>query len=525
MFATRKSTELASPSSPLASPRSPRKFLLPLVQMRHRGPATYLLSPPEDFTSTGSDSYVSRKARRAAVSSPYRHVHSLNFPSPALSDASTPPRNNQCSSSAHHSSVHDNRINIPKAPDFLGIARELQEQSNKPVSRIPRDVVKGTSAIDENPFLVTPSSATLPRNISWKLQWRSKQVHHISKAYLNELFTSQNQSSLEVSPTETMDDHPSYLDTMYIVDDTPLGSGEHSKVLRVRDRGSKELYAVKMLRNSVQGALERKRYLSEARNMWKIERAHPNIVQLLGAWEQDGKIFMRMELCKFGSLDRILKKQKPHGGLNEKCIWRCLQDISAGLQAIHNSDVVHLDLKPENIFISSTGSLKIGDFGHSVTLPIHEADGIEGDRRYMAPELFNNICGKFSDIFSLGISLFEILSNRCGEIPGGGHDWHRMRDGSFDFIQDDAFLSESGVNSITKDYSSPSKSELLDLAKCMMQITHEERPSAGEIFLLALERGNIISSKAVSGSGGGFEGALYEPDQYLGYFALNLRIS
>ncbi|KAF8977109.1 hypothetical protein BGZ46_007641 [Entomortierella lignicola] len=481
MFATRKSTELASPSSPLASPRSPRKFLLPLVQIRHRGPATYLLSPPEDFTSTGSDSYVSRKARRAAVSSPYRHVHSLNFSSPALSDASTPPRNNQCTSSAHHSSVHHSsvhnspasrrrgrrtklinpnyRINIPKAPDFLGIAKELQEQSNKPVSRIPRDVVK---------------------------------------------------ASLEVSPTETMDDHPSYLDTMYIVDDTPLGSGEHSKVLRVRDHGSKELYAVKMLRNSVQGALERKRYLSEARNMWKIERAHPNIVQLLGAWEQDGKIFMRMELCKFGSLDRILKKQKPHGGLNEKCVWRCLQDISAGLQAIHNSDVVHLDLKPENIFISSTGSLKIGDFGHSVTLPIHEADGIEGDRRYMAPELFNNICDKFSDIFSLGISLFEILSNRCGEIPGGGHDWHRMRDGSFGFIQDDAFLGESGVNLITKDYSSPSKSELLDLAKCMMQITHEERPSAGEIFLLALERGNIISSKAVSGSGGGSEGALYE---------------
>ncbi|KAF9353009.1 hypothetical protein BGX26_009215 [Mortierella sp. AD094] len=380
-------------------------------------------------------------------------------------------------------------------PDFLKLANKTPDKTVLPVSRIPRLVVKRASGSDENPFLVTPSSPT-------------------------------SAAALEILPTSTTaaeardNSHASYLDTVYIVDDTPLGTGEYSQVLRVRDRKSNELYAVKMLKKSVQGAMERKRYLSEARNMWKIERSHPNIVQLLSAWEQGGKIYMRMELCRFGSLDRILKRQKPRGGLDEGCIWQCLKDISAGLQAIHNSNIVHLDLKPENICISSTGSLKIGDFGHSVILPVRETDGIEGDRRYMAPELLNGQCGKYSDIFSLGISMYEIQSNRCGEIPGGGPEWHQLRNGMFGVVREETVaielekkggVSDPGYLEPTSEVHSslcqPTKSELLDLIKAMMQTAYESRPLVEEVSLMASKRTSVNITGPL-GSGG--RGALYE---------------
>ncbi|KAF9111321.1 Intracellular distribution of mitochondria [Mortierella sp. AM989] len=253
----------------------------------------------------------------------------------------------------------------------------------------------------------------------------------------------------------TDNNHTSYLDAMYIVDDNPLGSGEYSKVLRIQDRESKKL------------------------------------------------------------LDRILEEQKPYGGLGEELIWRCLKDISAGLQAIHNSDLVHLDLKPENIFVSSTGSLKIGDFGHSGILPFQETDGVEGDRRYMAPELLNGQCGKFSDIFSLGISVYEMQSNRCGEIPGEGQEWHQLRNGLFEFIRGEmnpADLSKADCEGDLVQGSHlcrSTESDLLDLIKEMMRAAHEERPQAAEIFVMTLKRLNMGSS-VISDSNDGREGALYE---------------
>lgn len=88
-----------------------------------------------------------------------------------------------------------------------------------------------------------------------------------------------------------------------------------------------------------------------------------------------------------------------------------------------------MDLKPGNVFISSIGSLKIGDFGHSIAYPVQEKDIAEGDKFYMAQELLNQKCGKFSDIFSLGMILYEMVTNRTDSLPGEGAEWHRLRDG------------------------------------------------------------------------------------------------
>ncbi|KAG0369282.1 hypothetical protein BGZ54_010378 [Gamsiella multidivaricata] len=413
-----------------------------------------------------------------------------------------------------------------------------RERSTRHKSRIPRPIIKRTSSnlssrrissgasslfatpvreSDDkvkNPFLVPAQSLTITttKSIYATSQWRSEFPHHVSQEYLEALFSSDQYVPLRASLTAAVDS-ASYLDMRYDVNGTILGAGEFSEVVKVQDRVTKELFAVKKLKKSVQGVMERKRFLAEARNMWKI--GHPNVVSLLGVWEQRAKIYMRMELCRSESLRSAMASHMKYGGFNEGYIWRSLRDISSGLQAIHESNIVHLDIKPENIFIGSAGSLKVGDFGHSVMLPLQDADGLEGDRRYMAPELLYGHCNTYSDIFSLGIMVYEMISNRCSELPGEGREWHSLREGDIDFTAGQYCYAnlEAQSSHVERDLSSPAPTlslsatvdlriktcrknfckELFDLVKEMMQPICEKRLQAAAICALAEQAGTRFS--------------------------------
>ncbi|KAI8604417.1 kinase-like domain-containing protein [Dissophora ornata] len=292
------------------------------------------------------------------------------------------------------------------------------------------------------------------------------------------------------------------------------------------------------------GVLYRKHYLNEARNMWRVEKS-PNVLQLLEAWEQKGKIYMRMELCKLGSLKLALLSQKKYGGFDERRTWKCLADLASGMRAIHDSNIIHLDIKPENVFVTSAGSLKIGDFGLSITYPVETKDIIEGDKYYVAQELLNGQCGKFSDIFSLGMTIFEIVTNRPGDLPGEGPQWHYLRDGNFDMDDYMAKGTESTLSStagpsskqprenllaslpaeltaspllaeasdmLAEDltFTPPIKElgthklfsgDLLDLMKEMMQPAFEQRPAAAAIMKCPAIQ-EIVAKRSEQGSRG-----------------------
>ncbi|KAG0201349.1 hypothetical protein BGX28_005799 [Mortierella sp. GBA30] len=325
----------------------------------------------------------------------------------------------------------------------------------------------GAVDVDYNPFLgPSKPKARFVLDYLSESQWYSDYPHHLTTEYLEALFRLDKRVMFVKSTPGSRD----YLSANFYVNETVLGLGQFSDVLKVQSKTSKEFFAVKRLLKTVQGAMERKRYLNEVRNMWRVEKS-PNVLQLLEAWEQKGKIYMRLELCKLGSLKSALIAQKKYGGFDENRIWKCLTDLASGMRAIHDSNIIHLDIKPENVFITAAGALKIGDFGHSITVPIEVNDITEGDKYYMAQELLCGECGKYSDIFSLGMTVYEMVMNKSGNLPGEGPEWHRLRDGDIDMssVKDKAACSET-----TSTGPSPSSSQILT--------TEATAPAAGSLL-------------------------------------------
>lgn len=147
---------------------------------------------------------------------------------------------------------------------------------------------------------------------------------------------------------------------------------------------------------------------------------HPSIVEIVGQ-DLQGKIpYVAMELVSGTDLRAQLKD----GPLSIKKAWEVLKGILQGLGVAHASNVVHADLKPENVLVTDEGQVKLTDFGLARSLLASEVQnsvstktspGLAGTLRYLAPELFQvgQTASEQSDLYSLAIMLFEILVGRC----------------------------------------------------------------------------------------------------------------
>lgn len=87
--------------------------------------------------------------------------------------------------------------------------------------------------------------------------------------------------------------------------------------------------------------------------------------------------------------------------------------------------MIHLDIKPANIFIDSLGMLKIGDFGLSIMKGSYFDTDCEGDKVYMAPEVLQGVFDKPADIFSLGLIALELAADVV--LPTDGPSWSALR--------------------------------------------------------------------------------------------------
>ncbi|KAJ1569792.1 Protein kinase, membrane associated tyrosine threonine 1 [Nowakowskiella sp. JEL0078] len=254
---------------------------------------------------------------------------------------------------------------------------------------------------------------------------------------------------------------------------TKIGEGSFGFVFKVINKLDGKLYAIKRARKAYTGYKDRMKKLQEVRLMWKIG-IFPQCVRLISAWEQSGFMFMQMELCEGGSLQAYFDKTEEQ--MDNWNYWKILMEIAKGIEHIHSSNILHLDLKPANILIGDNWNLKISDFGVATYCDLAYSADLEGDRTYIAPEILRSEYGKPADIFSLGLMILEISQNVV--LPENGIDWQRLR------VCD---LSDF-------EFEGPVLEPLGELIKSMLQPEPKARPSASEILRHPCIRSLEISS-------------------------------
>jgi serine/threonine protein kinase len=196
----------------------------------------------------------------------------------------------------------------------------------------------------------------------------------------------------------------------------PLGRGGMARVYRGYHAELDRYVAIKVLRSDlVDEADFVARFKREARAVAALR--HPNIVQVYDFDVQDDTTYMVMELLEGATLKTPLNRARSAGKpMDLGQVVRIMLDVLEGLTYAHSEKMVHRDLKPANILLTRRGQAVIADFGiaHIVGSARHTVSGaLMGTLSYMAPEQgLEGICDERSDIYSLGVVLYEMLTQR-----------------------------------------------------------------------------------------------------------------
>ena len=193
-----------------------------------------------------------------------------------------------------------------------------------------------------------------------------------------------------------------------------LGEGTSGTLYKAHDPIIDRLVAVKVLhKHHVQNKEFLSRFVKEAKAVGRL--SHPGIVTVYDVGEDHGTVYIAMELIEGKPLDEAVK-EKP---LSLREIVAFGVDVARALQVAHDEGIVHRDIKPPNILISSDRKVKITDFGiarvdDSMGADKTQIGTILGTPLYMPSEQINagNVDGR-SDIYSLGVILYELVSGSC----------------------------------------------------------------------------------------------------------------
>ncbi len=195
-----------------------------------------------------------------------------------------------------------------------------------------------------------------------------------------------------------------------------LGQGGMARVYRGLDKKLNRYAAVKVIDASSireDEAEYRKRFQGEARAVARL--SHPNIVGLYQFDQVDSLYYMAMSFIEGRDLRSIIKTHDRNGSrMTGVELRNIIRDIGSALDYAHSEGVIHRDIKPSNIMVTSTGKAILTDFGLALSVPEGTIGNTFGSAHYVAPEQAVNSAQATaqSDIYSLGIVLFEMLTNR-----------------------------------------------------------------------------------------------------------------
>jgi serine/threonine-protein kinase len=187
----------------------------------------------------------------------------------------------------------------------------------------------------------------------------------------------------------------------------PLGSGGFGTVYLAEDTWIDKRVALKVPHRQ---GLDFGELLREPRLLASLN--HPNIVTVITAEKQDNVFFIVMEYVPGDTLETIIGTR---GALGLALALDYTCQIANAVEHAHKQGVIHRDLRPANVFVTDKGLLKVGDFGTSRFLEI-AAHGttVIGSPPYMAPEQFEGRAVFASDLYSLGVTMYQMLT---GALP------------------------------------------------------------------------------------------------------------
>ena len=187
----------------------------------------------------------------------------------------------------------------------------------------------------------------------------------------------------------------------------PLGSGGFGAVYLAEDTWIDKKVALKVPHRQ---NLDFSELLREPRLLASLN--HPNVVTVLTAERQDNVFFIVMEYVPGDTLEAIIERD---GALDLARVLDYTCQICNAIDHAHRHGVIHRDLRPGNVLVSEQGLVKVADFGTSRFLEI-AAHGttVIGSPPYMAPEQFQGKAVFASDLYSLGITMYQMLT---GSLP------------------------------------------------------------------------------------------------------------
>ncbi|KAL4448713.1 hypothetical protein ABPG74_012802 [Tetrahymena malaccensis] len=190
-----------------------------------------------------------------------------------------------------------------------------------------------------------------------------------------------------------------------------LGKGSFAKVVLVKKKDTKKLYAMKILKKDYIQRRRQDQNVMVERNLL-VEMNHPFIIKVKHTFQSEKKLYFCLEYCPGGELFNLLYKRER---FNEDQTRFYVSQMILAIEFLHEKNVIYRDLKPENVLIDKQGYIRVTDFGLSKqnVKGNYEAKSVVGTPEYLAPEILEGKgYGKTVDWWTLGCIIYELLTGR-----------------------------------------------------------------------------------------------------------------
>lgn len=278
--------------------------------------------------------------------------------------------------------------------------------------------------------------------------------------------TRNQRGSVILFPGQFVQNLPESIYTYYEIKDS-LGSGSYGTVVSAIHKSSREMRAIKIINKfKLQSEESRNKVINEVLILRKLD--HPHIVKIYEFYEDEFNLYVVMELCKGGELlDTIIK----NGCMSEGDASMFMKQILSAVFYMHSQNIVHRDLKLENMLLESqtTKNIKIADFGTACEmLPGRKLSQMIGTINYIAPEIFKKNYTEKCDMWSCGVIMYILLT---GKLPFSA----KTKKQTINLIIKGEFNMNCGEwNAISKDAK--------ELIKRFLELNYNKRISAQDAY-------------------------------------------